>query len=90
MTCLGRIAAVKPALRPEILRRLLQIDKAPREEECGRILAGKVLTAVAPLFRDVSSGERRAIRRFAGKHEKSSRPATAKAAARVLKKFDES
>jgi hypothetical protein len=82
---LWKIAINKKRYQKEITTKLLEAEHVERNEECRRILAGKVISAFAGYFDQMSKSERGDALRYAHRHLRSPRSGTKKKAETFLK-----
>lgn len=84
---LWKIALNKPRYQKEITAHLLEVDSIERNEECRRILAGKVILAFTQYFDLIDDKNKEKILSYAKGHLNSSRHATKNKAKTFLQKF---
>jgi hypothetical protein len=82
---LWKIAVNKSDLREIITQKLLTADKIERNQECQRILAGKIILSVSNYFEQIENREQ--VINFVRSHLNNKRNATRKKAQNFLKKF---
>ena len=87
VTCLRRLAAAKPRLRPEIVARMLKIEGSSRNPGCNEILADKVLKALITMAPDFQAATRESVIEFAANCAESSRSTTRTLADKLEKRL---
>lgn len=88
ITCLGRVALAKSAMRSIVVDDLLGVERMARNAECREILCGKALMALDPLVDEFDDSKCVRVSEFAARQLKSGRGSTQKIARRLMKRVE--